>query len=221
MEKYDLVRSRRKTLAIHITGDGRVEVRAPLGLSNGEIERFLALKAPWIQRALGRQTGRLASRAAFAPESLRLLGKRLPILPETAGDGIPTPAGIPLPPGPWDEKKGIVERFYRHAAADYLPGRLSLLAEKTGRKPTALTITGARTRWGSCSGKGRIALSWRLMMAPPPAVDYVLIHELCHLWELNHSPRFWAKVTAFCPDWQAQRAVLHALSRELGEEDWG
>jgi predicted metal-dependent hydrolase len=76
------------------------------------------------------------------------------------------------------------------------------LAPQIGVRYDRIAIKGQSTRWGSCSSKRNLNFNWRLMMAPPGAVDYVIIHELCHLKELNHSPRFWALVAQHCPDYR-------------------
>ena len=87
-------------------------------------------------------------------------------------------------------------------------------AQALGVAYTRLAIRGQRTRWGSCSARGTLSINWRLVLAPPPVLDYVVVHELCHLREPNHSPRFWALVEARRPDWRTQRDWL----RDHGEE---
>jgi predicted metal-dependent hydrolase len=98
-----------------------------------------------------------------------------------------------------------------HAAA-------SRLAPLLGVTPSAVAVRDARSRWGSCSASGRIMVSWRLIAAPPAVLTYVVAHELAHLREMNHSPRFWAHVASLCPAWKDARAwlrkhgaALHAL----------
>lgn len=81
--------------------------------------------------------------------------------------------------------------------------------------PQKLALSSARSRWGSCSASGGVRLNWRLMQAPPAVIDYVVIHELAHLAELNHSPRFWAIVAAHCPDWKVRRDWLKQHGNRL------
>ena len=89
-----------------------------------------------------------------------------------------------------------------------LPPKVARYAREMGVQPAAVTITAARTRFGSCSAKNRICFSWRLMEYPEAAVDYVVVHELAHIVHKNHGPQFWALVERYLPDWRARRALL-------------
>jgi len=94
------------------------------------------------------------------------------------------------------------------AAKEILPGRVAHYAALMGVRPAGITVTGARTRFGSCSSKGRLSFSWRLMEYPAEAIDYVVVHELAHLLHMDHSSRFYAVVERVMPDWKARRALL-------------
>ena len=96
-------------------------------------------------------------------------------------------------------------------AAEYMPARVAELAAIHGFDYAVVRIKNQKTRWGSCSAKGNINLNLRLMMAPDPVIDYVIIHELCHLRELNHSLAFWALVESCCPDYRRWRNWLKQL----------
>lgn len=98
--------------------------------------------------------------------------------------------------------------FYRQLAHDYLPPRVAELASEHGFAYKKLRIKNQKTRWGSCSFKGNINLNLRLMMAPAEVSDYVIVHELCHIRELNHSRAFWLLVAACCPDFRTQKDWL-------------
>ena len=93
-------------------------------------------------------------------------------------------------------------------------------APLVGKAPQQVRITSAKTRWGSCSAKGGLNFSWRLLLAPPEAVDYVVVHELAHLVEFNHSPRFWAIVKGILPDYKARRQSLKAVQETLLRQGW-
>lgn len=93
-------------------------------------------------------------------------------------------------------------------AQAYLPKRVAHYARIMGVMPKRITITGARTRFGSCSSKGSICFSWRLMQYPDAAIDYVVVHELAHLIHMDHSPEFYSEIARVMPDYQARRAML-------------
>jgi len=89
-----------------------------------------------------------------------------------------------------------------------LPEKLEYFGRLTGLRPTAVKITSAKTRFGSCSSRGSICFSWRLMAYPDAAVDYVVLHELCHLRHMNHSREFYQLVERYMPDWKGRRELL-------------
>lgn len=96
----------------------------------------------------------------------------------------------------------------RRLAKAELPGKTAYYAQMMGIKYGRITITGAKTRFGSCSSKGNISYSYRLMLYPEAARDYVVVHELCHRKEMNHSPKFYALVAAVLPDYKERRKLL-------------
>ena len=221
---YILTRSRRKTIALHVRSDGSVEVRAPLWLPKKEIERFVAAKEKWISQKLAERYERQTRRAAFSldyGDTVLYLGK--PCLISAGADrriGYDDGVFYVPPHLPPPEIKQTCVQIYRDQARRILPDRLRYYAAQMLLTPAAVKISGAATRWGSCSAKGNINLSWRLMMADEEVIDYVLIHELAHLRELNHSPRFWAIVAAALPDHRTSKARLRELQKRLRDEDW-
>ena len=101
--------------------------------------------------------------------------------------------------------KRALYRWYQTQATEYLSERLKTLSKKLGLFPKKVQFRHNKTRWGSCSSKGNISLNWLIIMAPVHAIDYILIHELCHLKEMNHSPRFWQLVAMYMPDYRLQK----------------
>ncbi len=101
----------------------------------------------------------------------------------------------------------------KRAARTYLSEKTKYYSEIMGLKYGRITITSAKTRFGSCSQKGNISYSYRLMLYPEAAREYVVVHELAHLVEMNHSPRFYAIVEKYLPDYKARRKLLKALTR--------
>ncbi len=100
------------------------------------------------------------------------------------------------------------EKLLRKKAKSILPNKTRYYAKIMGLKYGRITITSAKTRFGSCSSKGNISYSFRLMKYPEAAIDYVVVHELAHLVELNHSPRFWAIIASVFPDYKARKKLL-------------
>ncbi len=97
---------------------------------------------------------------------------------------------------------------YIRKAKELLPGKVAYWSKRMGLYPTQIRITGARTRFGSCSSQGHICFSWRLMQYPDAAIDYVVVHELAHLRHMNHSKAFYGLVEQYLPDWRQRKALL-------------
>lgn len=112
-------------------------------------------------------------------------------------------------------QRSALERRYKEAARSYIPKRVSYYHAMTGGEYNRITIRDQKTRWGSCSSKGTLSFNWRLMLAPPAILDYVVVHELCHLTHMNHSPAFWQAVETILPDYKSSRAWLKEHGSEL------
>ncbi|MFA6318450.1 MAG: M48 family metallopeptidase [Elusimicrobiota bacterium] len=102
-----------------------------------------------------------------------------------------------------------------------LAERLDFWCGKMGLRYERVRIKNQSTRWASCSRKGNLNFNWRLLWAPPEVLDYVVVHELCHLVEMNHSKRFWAQVAVWCPDYKRHRKWLRDHGRDLGRSPRG
>jgi predicted metal-dependent hydrolase len=112
----------------------------------------------------------------------------------------------------------LLEKWYRAQAAGLIKRRAERLSARLGLTYGRLTIRGQRTRWGSCSQTGNISFNWRLIMAPGPVIDYVIIHELAHRKEMNHTRSFWQLVAVHCPRWQQHRRWLRDHEAELASQ---
>ena len=219
-----LIRSRRKTVAIEVHPDGRVIVRAPLRASRLQIEQFVAQKQDWIRRKQAeaqdirlRQAELRPAQPQFKPgETFLFLGEAYPL------------AIVDQQPGPLlldgrfylrrddlPRAAQVFEAWYKAQARLIFETRLAELSRLNGFQAGKLRLSSARTRWGSCSSQGTISLTWRLVMAPPTIIDYVIVHELVHLVENNHSSRFWVKVEAILPDYRARRKWLKVNGHRL------
>lgn len=207
MTEYILTRSKRKTIGIYIK-HGKVEVRAPLMCPQTDIDSFVALKAKWIHNNL-RKSKEQAPRVLHYGDLIRFRGEEYPIAAKPGrqigfdGKCFYMPANLT----PQMIELACV-KIYRRCAEIYLTGRVAVYSSQMDVAPTAVKISGAKSRWGSCSSKKRINFSWRLMLASDDAIDYVVVHELAHLTHMNHSKSFWAIVEAVLPDYRKRKARL-------------
>lgn len=226
---YALVRTKRKTVAIYVRPDGSVEVRAPLRTPKRDIERFLAEKEDWIRTKQSEVRTRIQRRSASCLDyggAVRLMGQSVPIA-EAKGRAHFDGQRFCLPPGLDEaEIRTACESIYRTLARAILPEKTAYYAAKMGLDGAyaQVKITGAKTSWGSCSsrdGVKRLNFSWRLMMADMQEIDYVVVHELAHLRQMNHSPQFWAEVSAIVPDYKQRRLRLKQLQAALTDEGRG
>ena len=114
-----------------------------------------------------------------------------------------------------DAQRTALTRRYIAAAKEYFPKRAAYFRQFTGGTYNRITIRDQKTRWGSCSARGTLSFNWRLMLAPPAILDYVVVHELCHLTHMDHSATFWQAVESVCPDYRSARKWLKEHGQEL------
>lgn len=220
--EYELIRSGRRTLSIAVR-DGGVQVRAPLRLPRAEIDGIVLSRADWIGEALERSRALSERRGGFVLDyggTARYRGGQYPIAAVEGAGGFDGERFL-LPPGLSPEQvKAACVQICRLLAKRHLTERTALYAPRMSVSPAAVKVSGAKTRWGSCSSKGTINFSWRLIMAGDSVIDYVVVHELAHLLEMNHSARFWAVVERALPDYQRRKAMLRDFQRRLACENW-
>ncbi len=117
-----------------------------------------------------------------------------------------------------EERRKALVNFYRREAKKLLNVRVEFWGPTMNLPARSLTIRGQRTLWGSCTAEGNINLNWKLMCAPPDVIDYVVVHELAHIQERNHSPRFWAVVAQYMPEHKRLRHWLKTHQQEIGRQ---
>lgn len=210
IEINKLVRSKRKTLSLIVETDGTLTVRAPLRMKETDIRHFIKEKIGWIKRkqARAREDARSA-RQYVDGEMFLYLGVEVPLrLVPDQKPALVIDKVFKLTESAQPQAESVFEAWYKKQARMVLRERIAFFARSHNFKPGKLRISSARTRWGSCSPKGTMSFTWRLVMAPPDVIDYVVVHELCHLKEMNHSKAFWAQVEAIIPDYKCRRAWL-------------
>jgi predicted metal-dependent hydrolase len=222
---YELQRSRRRTMTFSVSPAG-LSVRAPFGMPQQSIEAAVQEKGRWIIRKLGGMQQREERMAALKMDwqtgaQLAYLGGTLKInLAPNASATTLTSQGeienawvlsLSLPAEASDKKiRDSTQKWLLQQAAKHYTLRMNHFAPLLGVKWKTLALTNANTRWGSAKADGSIRLHWRLIQFSPEVIDYVVAHELSHLRELNHSPRFWAIVASVMPDYDARQKQLKA-----------
>lgn len=183
---YEVFRSKRKTYSISLNENGILTIRVPLYVSDGEVEQILRGKQFWITDRLAEYEVRKSRRPAFEYTQTQRLA---------------------------------LEKRYKEAAREYIPKRadyyLAAYPDLFPRCHSRISVREQKTRWGSCSSKGTLSFNWKLMLAPPAILDYVIVHELCHLAHMNHSERFWSCVATILPDYKERRKWLKEHGNEL------
>ena len=215
---YRLIRARRRTIGMEVDLSG-LTVRAPRWVTLSEIEEALFERAQWIVRALAEWRSRRREVMprewkSGAPILYRGRELSLEVFPARRKHVRPDLFNLTvLHPRAQVESEvaELVGKWLRDEAWALVAPQVEAYAGRIARTPPTLRLSNARSEWGSCNARGEIRLNWRLVQLPPPLAEYVVAHEVAHLVELNHSPRFWALVESLMPGHVA-------LRREL--EDW-
>ena len=223
--EYKITRSKRKTIALYVHPNGEVEVRCPLHLPKKTVERFVLEKRDWIEKHTAEFSERAALRKTFyilPGDSLLYLGKRYPVLEggkikKASFDG--EAFWIPQNMEQDDLKRQLI-RLYTALAQEELFERTQKFASVMDANFAGVQIHNVKTRWGSCTGKNKIYYAWKLILADERAVDYVVVHELAHTFEHNHSKRFYSIVARYLPDYKECAALLRQLQSSLSLQDW-
>lgn len=189
--------------------DGKLEVRAPEGYSMTILAQIVARNSAIIHDLRLRFSERSKSRVSFQFEEGEFFLYRGCWYPlkfsrrvYAFDNAFIVPGGIP------EEVKPRLEKLYRKLADEHLKSRVPELAGRFSLTVRNIKIGGASGRWGSCSGIGNLNFSWKLIQCPDDVIDYVIIHELAHRLEMNHSQRFWDEVERMCPDYRERQQFL-------------
>ena len=220
---YQLIRSkrRRKTISLHIKEDGRIVIYAPYRTPQCEIERFLEKGRPWIvEKMLEKEKSLRETEKTFIPgEKFLYLGESYPLeIEESNNRKVP----LKLSFGKFVLDKDHIAKgedlfieWYKREAKEKIGERVDYYSNRLQLFPKGIRITTAKYRWGSCSRDNRLSFSWRIIMAPLKIIDYILIHELVHIKEKNHSKRFWKYLESIIPDYRKHRLWLKENGHSL------
>jgi predicted metal-dependent hydrolase len=210
---YRIRRSdRARRIRVSVDNDGQVEVVLPRRSPERHAEDAVRQLGPWIERrkrAVARAVSEMEREAGTVP----FLGETLRLVPEAGrtrvhrrGDELLVPSGDP---------REALERWYRRQARMEIAPRLDAATARAGTSYKGLTIRGQRTRWASRSSAGGMSFNWRLLLAPPEILDYVVEHEVAHIEVMDHSPRFWRLLASRSPRWREHSAWLKRYGSTL------
>ncbi|MGO8836788.1 MAG: M48 family metallopeptidase [Limisphaerales bacterium] len=210
---------RARRYRLRLRADGTARVTIPRGGSAAAARQFVERHRAWLERQWQRlqarprppATWQIGSEIWFRGESVRIQsvapgrivfgGETLPVADITA------------------DLRPAIERRLRQLAARELPLRVGELARRHGFAVNRVMVRNQRTRWGSCSRRGTLSINWRLVQAPDHVRDYIILHELAHLRQMNHSNRFWQEVECLCPDYRTAERWLKLHQELLRQAD--
>lgn len=204
-------RSKRKTLSLTILKNGNVIVKAPISMRDEVINRFVEDKQAWIREKLTniKETQNKFEDVISLNKCL-IFGNKYKIIKADVKQ-IQTDNNFVLyVPAKLEGEKltKAISTWLKKLAKKVLGERLEFIENRINLKSSSLKIGDSRGRWGSCNSYGNIILNYRVVMLPPDIIDYVIVHELCHLLELNHSKKFWENVARFLPDFELNRKAI-------------
>lgn len=208
--KANVIREKRKTISLTIKNEAII-VRAPIGMSDIAIEKFVQSKARWIDKQITRQR---QTRELYQPylsfQSFAFMGNALTLKMVESGRihieddrFLCIPKKYAPPAG-----KHYIANWYRRTAKPILEERLIGIAQELGISFRSFALTNAKGKWGSCSGNNDIRLNWRLIYFDIAIIDYVIIHELCHTEFHNHAKEFWNLVARYYPEYKQAKHIL-------------
>ena len=218
IEFHPTYSTRRKTVEIAVEPPGKVIVTAPAGSPDEALIDLVSKKAFWITQQLYKMRSirtQAVARELINGESLLYQGRSYRLAIEI--DEALKKASVKLDRGLFQVRsrsddpamvRKLLVAWYRGKAAEKAEERLHYFAPKLGVAVPAFQIKDQLKRWGSCTAKGQLIFNWRCAMAPAPILDYIVVHELCHLLESQHTARFWNLIRAIMPDYETRKQWL-------------
>lgn len=206
----EIVRSKRKTIALVVNSDAELIIRAPLYVDYDKIQGFIDLKESWIiskQNQIKILNEKHSKKTYLEGDTLMFLGSNYTIEHSNI-DIVKIEKNKILVPDKAINKKEMIIDWYKNQSMNILKERLDYYADLIGVEYKSFNISDAQTRWGSCGAKNTINLSWRLSMCPLSVIDYVVVHELSHINYKNHSKEFWIRVKTVLPNFKDQQTWL-------------
>lgn len=207
----NIIRSKRKTVCLRIKQDGTVEVRGPRMMPDSYVREFIQSKADWIiqkRKEVALQQSKKRAHTYQSGDIFGYLGEEYVLTLAAAGrkriEVVQEERKIILHTTSFEAKavEKYLKEWYKKQATDYIEERVKYYKQIIPGKVASVLMENRKGRWGSCNSHGELTFNWRLMMAPPEIIDYVVVHELCHLRHMDHSKEFWNAVGSVLPDYK-------------------
>lgn len=216
--KYNLSRSKRKSVSIAVEKDQKIIVKAPIDFSAKEIQRLIEKKADWIVEKTERAGKMQKERPVHnyingevfyyrgKPLTLNLIlnRDRNRIMVKKQADTLLVVSSAAKS----EEIKNAIVKWYRERAREIVEQKVSYFQKFIGKNIGDIRIKEQKSRWGSCSSKGNLNFNWKIIMAPDDIIDYLVVHELCHRLHMDHSKEFWESVERIIPDYKTKERWL-------------
>jgi predicted metal-dependent hydrolase len=214
--------ARTRRLRMVVRGGRSLELTVPRRTSTRALRQFLQDNSDWLGEKLAEARARRPVLGLARPGTVWLAGERLAVVRGTGTSSVANRHGATLRiSGPPDQIAGAIDRWYRREARDRLEAAVARESGRLGIPYARVSIRDQRTRWGSCSTRGTLSFSWRLVLSPPEVLEYVVAHELLHVRQPNHSRAFWALLDVHRPGWREEAAWLRHHGHEvLDYEPW-
>lgn len=213
MVKYHIQYGKRRTIAVHINNSGKVIIKAPYNIPERIVLQFVSEKRDWINKNLARISRSKKYAHTYKPgDKFYYLGELFPIDFNESIRSVTLSNGNLIIPKGEKKAKDLLSAWFRKKARFILKKKLNNWSEIMNLSFNSLKITSAETRWGSCTSQGNVNFPFRIVMLPLEIIDYVVVHELSHLKELNHSKVFWKIVEVYRPMFKNERKWLRENS---------
>ena len=223
---YTLIRSlRRKSIGIRVSSDNSVTVHAPLKISESRIREIVTSKSAWIRKRITKNdamNARSRLKEYKDGEEFLFLGEscRLEIVWDSTGITLQDRRlRFGVPSGLNGKERSYIgqhlKEWYIRQAMQIFHDRVGFYRDVLGVKTNLIRVKTLRSRWGSCSIHGNLSFNWLLVMSPPAVIDYIVVHELCHCIQRNHSPAYWKLVESILPDYKIRKKWLKVNSFTL------
>jgi len=213
-----IIRSKRKTVALIVAADAALIVRAPMRTTLDYVKNLVFKKRFWImeKKKLAAKNGGPPKHKEFVnDEGFLYLGETYKLNIRDC-EAVELADTLYFPEKHLENAQARMIEWYKQKALEKITERADWYSRTTGWEFKLISVTNAQRRWGSCGAKGTINFSWRLIMAPLNVIDYVVVHELAHITEKNHSARFWNKVKTILPDYEQRQKWLKENGKNLG-----